>query len=375
MSAEPGVAAAPPAAACAAAVPLGSARQLAAPIVDDKLDPKAALTAWRDELELRYRSCGLAPFEGRTVDLGERGTAYAHELGRNVGRYRLKPEGKAPTGADRGIEILVIEVRGLVPGLSTLLAPLRALRPWPLKTSGELVTGCRLELVEARRAELCVDLDGYDRGAPNVTSTQVHAVVLCPTPLPADEVALVWLSPAAPPPMNVVRAERAPQAALAASFTTDEPGTRELMCSEGRKWCVSLTDQGGLALTHDEEAVAVRPAELDGFALVGAPGGWRGVEHTPSGVRIARSAIGSFHGLPSAGQTRWWLAGGDCMLWRLRVPGPKKYPARLELSSLCIVEGAWVEGLHAVAPLRGEPRHVAQSCLADNIATRCRYTE
>ena len=62
------------------------------------------------------------------------------------------------------------------------------------------------------------------------------------------------------------------------------------------------------------------------------------------------------------------------MLWQNRVR-TKKYPSRVELGTLCLAEGAWVEGHYAVTPLSGEPRQVAQAPVLDNLASRCGYTE
>ena len=356
---------------------IGSARAQAAPVVDTTLPADEALAVWRDDLIARYRSCNLAPFEPERADLSERGSAYSHELGRTVGAFRVKPDVPVSAELGRSLEILDVELPGNQKGALQALASLTTLLAWPMRTNGEVVKGCRVEVAQGHRAELCLDMDGVDRAESSVVSTQVRTVVICPAALAADDVSLVWLSPIAPAPLSTVIVEKSPGqvASFASSFTVEEPSSRELACSEGRAWCVGITAQGGFALTHGAEAkpTAVKAEDLDGF-MIAAPGAWSGVELLASGVRLARSGIGSYHGIPSANQIRWWLASDRCMSWKKKPQG-KRYPARVELGSMCLVDGAWIEGMQMIAPLRGEPRPVMQSRYLDDIATRCHYTE
>ena len=358
---------------------LASPRAEAAPALDTTLPPLDALKAWRDELQVRYRACDLAPFEPQKAELTQKANAFSHELGRGVGAYRVKPEGAVNAELARGFDILDVEVAGNVSGAKEALAPMRAWSVWPLRNNGEVVRGCRLELTVGKRAELCLnDIDGVDRAQASAVTTQVRVLAVCSAPLVVDDVALVYVSPEAPPPLVPVNVERAAEqaAAFLPTFTTTETATRELGCNDGRTWCVGLTAGGRLALTQGtaSKLSTVEAQDLDGFTIA-APGRWTGVEHTPSGLRVGRSAIGSYYGLPSGGHTRWWLSSETCMLWKRKPTGAKKYPVRVELGSLCQVDGIWIEGMQTLAPLRGEPRQVVQSRFLDDVASRCTYSQ
>jgi hypothetical protein len=359
--------------------PIGSSRAQAAPTIDPDAPPLEALKAWRDALVARYRACDLAPFEPEKVDLVEKGSAFSHELGRGVGGYRVRPEGAVTAETSRGLEILSVELAGNQGGVREALLPLRFLSAWPLKNDGEVVSGCRLELAVTKRAELCLDdIDDVERKAASAVSTQARVILLCPPPLSVDDVAATYLTPIAPPALPSVKVERAPAqvAAFLPTFTTAETATRELSCNDGRSWCAGLTAGGNLAITHgpEQKLTPVSEADLDGFTLA-SPGRWTGVEHTPSGLRIARSAIGSYYGLPIGGHTRFWLGNDTCMVWKRKSTGPRRYPYRVDLGSLCMIDGIWTEGMQTVAPLRGEPRNIVQTRYADDVATRCVYTQ
>ncbi len=362
--------------ACPAGIPsLGSSRLQAIPSLEEPTE--AALQPFAEALVQRYTSCQLAPFDPRASRVNDTGEAYSHDLGRRVGKYRIRPDGGAAVAAGRAVELFGVEVGGAAPKALELLSVVTTLRPWPVRKSGEVVSGCRVELQRAKRAELCVALDGVVRRQANVVSTQLRAVVTCAAPLSPDDVALVWLSPVAPPPLVPLTTKRSPEAV--ASFTAilsaDDPVSRELVCDEGRKWCASMTEGGGLGIVHDRVQLGALPAgTVEGFELVGAPSRWIGIEHLVSGLRVARSLIGTLYGFPSADVMRWWLAGGDCLLWQKRVSAARTYPAPIELRSLCLVDGAWVEGAHAAVSVRGNVRQVAQRSLIDDVPTRCAYT-
>jgi hypothetical protein len=147
------------------------------------------------------------------------------------------------------------------------------------------------------------------------------------------------------------------------------------VCSEGRAACISLTADGGFSLTSHDKVEPVASTDLAGFSLKGVSTHWTGVEHKPTGLRILRSAIGTYHGLPAAAQLRDLLAGGDCILWHLNPTPGRHYPERVDLGTLCLSGGAWAEGTYAAATLSGAVLQSVQSGRIDDVATRCTYKQ
>ncbi|MEO6951860.1 MAG: hypothetical protein ABI321_08610 [Polyangia bacterium] len=345
---------------------LGSSRLRAAPKLAGTDGP--ALVAWRDALLSLYRTSSLAPFEVRGAVVPDRGTSYSAELGRDVGNYRIKVDGKGL----RGIELTGVELPGNVEKLGDWLAPLRELRVWPIRNDGQVVTGCHVEIVRAVRAELCLDLAGVDRAAPSVVSTELRLMVQCPPSQKLEDLAIVWVSPSAPAALSPVTSEPSVNAGF--SFDTSD-AARELVCTDERAWCASLSNEGTFVIAKGDVAQPVQASDLAGFSLKGTTSRWIGVEHKPSGLRVVRSAIGTYHGLPPASRVRDFLAGGDCLLWQLQPPAVRKYPAHVDVSTLCLADGAWVDGMYSVTTLRGATHQILQSPVLDDTFTRCAYTQ
>ena len=122
-----------------------------------------------------------------------------------------------------------------------------------------------------------------------------------------------------------------------------------------------MAADGSFVLTNGSAVQPVGPADLAGFQLKGVPSRWVGIEHKPTGLRVLRSAIGTYHGLPPAAQLRDLLAGGDCLLWQLKPPAVKRYPERVDLGTLCLAGGSWIEGTYAAATLGGTVIQTVQS--------------
>ncbi len=344
---------------------LGSSRLRAAPKLTGHSG--AALVAWRDAILSLYRASSLAPFEVRGAVVPDKGVAFSAELGREVGGWRIRADGRA-----RGIELTGVELPGNVEKLADWLTPLRELRVWPIRHDGQVVTGCHVEILRAVRAEVCVDLPDIDRAAPSVVSTELRLMAVCPPTEKVEDLALVWVSPAAPSALSPVTTE--PAANQGFSFDTSD-AARELVCTEERAWCESLTNDGTFVVAKADIALPVVETDLAGFTIKGARSRWVGIEHKPSGLRAVRSAIGTYHGLPPASRVRHFLAGGDCLLWQLQPPAARKYPAHVDVSTLCLVDGAWVDGMYSVTTLRGATHQILQSPVLDDTFTRCGYTQ
>ena len=350
----------------AAPAQLGSPRLRTAPKLEGT--DGAALVAWRDALLSLYRASSLAPFEVRGAAVPDRGTSYSAELGREVGTYRIKVDGKGL----RGIELTGLELPGNVEKLGDWLAPLRELRAWPIRNDGHVVSGCHVEIVRAVRAELCLAVAGVERSAPSVVSTELRVMVQCAATERLDDLAIVWVSPSAPAALSPVSSSPAVNAGF--SFDTSD-AARELVCTDERAWCASLANEGTFVVEKGDVAQPVQETDLAGFSLSGTRSRWIGVEHKPSGLRVVRSAIGTYHGLPPASRVRNFLAGGDCLLWQLLPPAVRKYPAHVDVSTLCLADGAWVDGMYSVTTLRGATHQILQSPVLDDTFTRCTYTQ